>query len=49
MNEDIKVYVINKGRTKYYMRYLDPATNKLVERSTGTSNRKEADKVAAKW
>jgi hypothetical protein len=28
MTEEIKVYVIDKGRKFLYLRYIDPATNK---------------------
>ncbi|WP_437206638.1 tyrosine-type recombinase/integrase [Planctomicrobium sp. SH664] len=49
MNEEIRVHVADYGRTMLYMRYTDPFTGKAVAKSTGTSNRKEATKVAAVW
>jgi hypothetical protein len=49
MKHEIKVHVVNYGRKNFYMRYLDSVTGKQVPRSTGTSKRKEADRVAAKW
>ena len=49
MNE-IKVYVVKfQDRDNYAMKYTDPETGRNVRRSTGTSKRKEADKIAAKW
>jgi integrase len=48
--ENIKVYVIKfPDRKNMDMRYRDPTTSKFVRRSTGTSNRKKAEKIAAKW
>ena len=49
MNDKIKVYVLDRGRTNLYMRYLDPLTGKHVERSTGTRKKREAERIAAKW
>jgi integrase len=49
MKHEIKVHVVNYGRKNLYMRYLDPVTGKQVPTTTGTSKRKEADRVAAKW
>ncbi len=50
MNEDIKVHILKrKGRENFSMRYLDPFTNRHVERSTGVSKQREAEKIAAKW
>lgn len=47
---EINVIVIKYERKKFlYMRYVDPLTNKRVERSTGCTKRREAQKVAAKW
>ena len=47
--EDIKVYVVKyKDRDNLVMRYVDPLTNKTIARSTGTTKRREAEKVAAK-
>jgi len=50
MKEEIKVYVVKYAdRANLVMRYLDPLTNKHVTRSTRTTKKKEAAKVAAKW
>jgi len=46
---EIKVHVVDYGRPSLYMRYKDPLTGKQSTKSTGTSNRKEAAKIAAKW
>ena len=44
MNEEIKVHVLlRKGRKNLSMRYLDPMANKHIERSTGTTKRREAE------
>lgn len=48
--EEIKVFVESFGVSKnLQMRYTDPVTGKKVTKSTGTKNRKEAMKIAAKW
>lgn len=50
MNEEIRVHVARyPDRANLVMRYRDPASGKLVQRSTGTSNQREAEKRAAKW
>ena len=58
MNEDIKVHVVDCGkrnrggafaRTFFQMRYVDPLTNRQVKRSTKKTNRRDAERVAAKW
>jgi integrase len=49
MHEQIKVHVVDYGRSNLYMRYTDPLTGKHVTRSTGTRKRKDADKAAGKW
>jgi integrase len=51
MNEKpITVTVFRFGARPFlYMQYTNPVTEKKVSRSTGTSNRKEAQKIAAKW
>ena len=41
--EEIKVYVIDKGRTYLYLHYTDPTTGKPVEKSARTS--KQADGI----
>lgn len=46
---DIKVHVVDFKRPVLYMRFRDPLTGKQVTRSTGTGNRKAAEKLAAKW
>src|SRR5262249_8762057 len=49
MNEEIKVYVIDKkGRKFLYLLYTDPATGKRVEKSAQTRNYSEATKLAGK-
>lgn len=48
--EDIRVTVVKFGdRTNLQMQYRDPITRKKKTRSTGTANRREAERVAAKW
>ena len=48
--EDIKVYVVKfQDRDNFAMKYTDPHTGQNVRRSTGTTKRREADKIAAKW
>ena len=50
MDEKIKVHIVEfNDRKNLMMRYLDPMTNKHVARSTGTTKKREAAKVAAKW
>ena len=50
MHESIKVKVISHhARKNLTMRYTCPDTGKYVDRSTGTSNRREAERKAAKW
>jgi integrase len=49
MQDTIKVHVVNRGRKFLYIRYLCPDAGKPIERSTGTDNRREAEKIAAKW
>ena len=47
---EIQVNIVSRNnRPHFYMRYKDPVTGKQPERSTGKSNRREAEKVAAKW
>ena len=49
-DQEIKVYVVQeKDRTNLSMRYKDPITSLLVKRTTGTSKRKEAERIAHKW
>ncbi len=50
MASEITVHVVKyKGRGNLMMRYRCPVTGKQIARSTGTSRRREAEKVAAKW
>lgn len=50
MEENIVVHVVELPDRRYLaMRYVDPITAKQVRRSTKTTNRREAEKVAAKW
>ncbi len=50
MASEIKVQVVEyPDRKNLMMRYLDPVTGKQVCRSTGTTNRRDAERVAAKW
>ena len=49
-DQEIKVYVVQeKDRKNLSMRYKDPITGLLVKRTTGTSKRKDAERVAHKW
>lgn len=46
----IKVVVVNRhGRRFLMMRFVDPVTGQQKTRSTKTSNRREAERLAAKW
>lgn len=46
----IRVYVYDRaGRSVLYMGYRDPATGRKYSRSTGTNNRREAERAAAIW
>jgi integrase len=46
----LRVTISAYSDRKYLMmRYLDPVTGKLKSRSTGTNNRREAERIAAKW
>lgn len=50
MPDEIRVHVVKMASSpNLYMRYVDPATGKQVARSTGTSKKTEAAKVAAVW
>ena len=49
MQDTIKVYVIDKGRTYLDLRYVDPVTGKPVEKSAKTTKHAEALKEAGKW
>lgn len=45
----VKVYVIDGGREHLRLRYRDPVTGKSHYRTSGTSSKREAEKVAAVW
>jgi integrase len=48
--ETIKVHVVQyPDRANLVMRYTDPGTGRMAARSTGTTNRREAERQAAKW
>jgi integrase len=49
MTDEIKVYVINKGRKNLYLRYTDPMTGKPVEKSAKTSKQRAALEAAGAW
>jgi integrase len=50
MDDRIKVHVVKyTGRDNLVMRYVDPDSGRQVIRSTGTTNRRDADRAAAKW
>ena len=50
MSEGIKVHVVDCNDRKFlYTRYVDPTTGRSVRLSTQTTNRREAEKRAAKW
>lgn len=47
--ESITVHVVNRGRKFLYLRFVDPATRKPIERSSGCTTRKAALLEAGKW
>ena len=48
--EDIKVHVTKyPDRKNLVMRYVDPESGRQAQRSTGTTNERDANRVAAKW
>ncbi len=49
MSDGINVIVVDRGRTSLYLRYTDPLTNKRIEKSAETSDRRQAEKQAGKW
>lgn len=51
MNEEkIRVHVVQYGDcANLSLRYLDPDTEKQVRRSSGTTNRREAGRLAVEW
>lgn len=49
-NDEIRVKVVKyPDRTYLMMRYVDPITGKQIARSTRTTRRREAERIAAKW
>ncbi len=46
---EIRVSVVDYGRKYLMMRYVDPITGKQKARSTKTTGRRDAERVAAKW
>jgi integrase len=49
-DNEIRVAVVQyPDRRSYMMRYVDPVTGKQTARSTGTTVRREAERIAAKW
>lgn len=50
MDDEIRVHVVKyPDRPNLVMRYRDPYTGKQVQRSTGTTKHREAERKAAKW
>ena len=51
MNTEIQVKVSSYGPGRKYlmMRYRNPVTGERFARSTGTANKRQAERVAAKW
>ena len=47
--DEIQVTLIDRGRKYLYMRFIDPDTGKLQERSTGESNERYAERAAGVW
>jgi integrase len=47
--ENVKVFVIDYGRTYLYMRYVDPNSGEQIAKSSGMKTKKEANREAAKW
>ena len=49
-DNEIQVTVVRyPDRRSFMMRYIDPVTGKQKARSTATTNRREAERAAAKW
>jgi integrase len=46
---DLSVKVVSYGRTFLSMYYVDPITEKRVVKSTGTANKREAERIAGQW
>src|SRR4051794_2704609 len=50
MDDTIRVHVVKyPDRENLVMRYVDPFTGRQVQRSTKTTNKRDADKAAGKW
>jgi hypothetical protein len=50
MTDTIKVHVVKyPDRANLVMRYLDPITGRQVQRSTGTANKRAAERAAGAW
>jgi integrase len=50
MTDEIKVHVVKyPDRNNLVMRYYDPFSGKQVQRSTGTTKQRDAERKAAKW
>lgn len=47
--DEINVIVVDRKRKNLYLRYIDPNTGKVVEKSAKTKVRAEAIKAAGKW
>jgi len=50
MNDEIRVHDVKyKTRQNLLMRYRDPVTHKQVARTTGSTRKRDAERIAAKW
>ena len=49
MSDELRVYVVDRGRSRLYMRCVDPLTGRVREKSTGKMDPEEAQKEAEKW
>jgi integrase len=49
MTDEIKVHVVDFGRTNLYLRYVDPLTGRQVTKSARTSKQADAKKAAGVW
>ncbi len=47
--QEIKVYVVDRGRKNLSLRYIDPVSGRWVEKSAKTSDPDNALKAAGKW
>jgi hypothetical protein len=46
---EFKVNIVDRGRKFLYLRCIDPVTGKPVEKTSGATTRKDAQKAAGKW